>query len=354
MRQFSKLGRTGVAVAMFGAILALPPIAHGAMGTSTTLITTARPDLVSVTTPGSQGGPTADFCFSKGLGVASTATPGLFQLNGYQDNTSLTADSIAQTNNFCIEATFTNPNRDDLVVYTNGHVREGAVEADEGGGENFEDSTALNGSDTNNGTRGFSTGPDLQQVVVRGSQNQIDYLFDQEVIGDSASSGALNPTGFKYIDQAGEDHFSTDATVETASDGRERVVRAQFDDSIVGMDDVTDAVIAVAEPGAAFAQELRGDIGDDQADNDRFAVTVPGTSGDTNDPDLVSTELGAGGDSDLMLFTYNGQIDPGSDTQCYAISSASQRLGAVDILVTGPNTLQVEFEHDVQRREPSW
>ena len=328
MRQFSKLGRTGVAVAMFGAILALPPIAHGAMGTSTTLITTARPDLVSVTTPGSQGGPTADFCFSRASGLRARRHPGLFQLNGYHDNTSLIADSIAQINNFCIEATFTNPEPrttwSSTPTATSGRVPWRPTRA---AARTSTDSTPLNGSDTNNGTRGLQYRPDLQQVVVRGSQNQIDYLFDQEVIGDSASSGALNPTGFKYIDQAGEDHFSTDATVETASDGRERVVRAQFDDSIVGMDDVTDAVIAVAEPGAVSLRSCSGDIGDDQADNDRFAVTVPGTSGDTNDPDLVSTELVAGGDSDLMLFTYNGQIDPGSDTQCYAIFSTSHAPG---------------------------
>ena len=114
-----------------------------------------------MTTPGSQGGPTADFCFSKGLGVASTATPDLFQLDGYDDDNALEADSIAQINNFCIEATFSDDDANDLVTYSHGEVDEDAVEADEGGGENFTDSTALNGSDTNNGTRGFTSGPDL-------------------------------------------------------------------------------------------------------------------------------------------------------------------------------------------------
>ena len=107
------------------------------MGTSTTLITTARPDLISVTTPGSQGGPTADFCFSKGLGVASGATASDFLLGGYDSERLQEADSIAQLNNFCIEATFTNDDANDLVAYSFGQVLEGAVEADEGGGENF-------------------------------------------------------------------------------------------------------------------------------------------------------------------------------------------------------------------------
>ena len=116
---------------------------------------------------------------------------------------------------------------------------------------------------------------------------------------------------------------------------------AQFDDgSITGAldDDVTDAVIAVAEPGAVNSRTAENPV------NQRFAVTVPGTSGDTNDPDLVSTELVAGGDSDLMLFTYNGQIDPPTNGgTCYAIFSNTETATAESILVTGANTLQVEF-----------
>ena len=332
----SRLARIAGALAALGASLLGASVAQGAMGTSTTLITTARPDLVSVTTPGSQGGPTADFCFSKGLGVASTATPDLFELGGYDDDNELEADSIAQINNFCIEATFTDDDQNDLVSYSLGRVQEEAVEADEGGGENFDDSTALNGSDTNNGTRGFTIGPDLQQVVIRQSQNQIDYVFDQEVIDPVA-----NGSGFKYIDQAGDDHFSNSATVESASDGRERVVRAQFTDVV---DDVTDAVIAVAEPAAVVSRTNEGVDESVEARNERFAVTVSGTSGDTNDPDLVSTELVSGGDSDLMLFTYNGQIDPGGFESCYAIASSGETAVAESILVTGANTLQVEFD----------
>ena len=337
MQRFSKLLRLGSALAALGASLAAPSLAQAAMGTSTTLITTARPDLVSVTTPGSQGGPTADFCFSKGLGVASTATSDLFELGGYDDDNELEADSIAQISNFCIEATFSDDATNDLISYSHGLVEEGAVEADEGGGENFTDSTALNGSDTNNGTRGFTTAPDLQQVVLRPSQNQIDYLFDQEI------SGIVSPNAFLYYDQGGIAHSSVSATVETASDGRERVARAQFVD---GVDDVTDAVIANARPRILFAKTVDGDNGDDDGDNERFTITVAGTSGDTNDPDLVSTELVNGGDSDLMLFTYNGQIDPNVDDSCYAITSSSRIVDAENILVTGANTLQVEFDGD--------
>ena len=84
--------------------------------------------------------------------------------------------------------------------------------------------------------------------------------------------------------------------------------------------------------------------GNDSPNNERFTVTVPGSAGQTNDPDLVSTELVSGGDSDLMLFTYDGQIDPGNAGQCYAIYSDTGTAQANDILVTGANTLQVEFD----------
>ena len=256
----------------------------------------------------------------------------MFELGGYDGDVQNEADSIAQLNNFCIEATFTTANEDDLVVHSFGQVEEGAVEADEGGGENFTDSTALNGSDTNNGTRGFTVAPDLQQVVVRPSQNQIDYVFDQELREPLDGDGI---DSFIYIDQAGDEHFSTGATVEEAADGRERVARAQFADVA---DDVTDAVIAYTDDEQVDSRD-----GDD-ADSEEFSLTVPGTSGDTNDPDLVSTELVSGGDSDLMTFTYNGQIDPGTDSQCYAIFSNGDTESANNVLVTGANTLQVEFD----------
>ena len=321
-----------VGLAALGAVVTAVPVAQGAMGTSNTLITTARPDLESVTTPGSQGGPTADFCFSKGLGIASGGNESDFLLGGYDGEKLMPAESIAQLNDNCIEATYTDDQVNDLVAYSFGQVLEGAVEANEGGGDNFTDSTALNGSDSNNGTRGFTTGPDLVDVDVRPSQNQIDYVFDQEV--QDVPNNSINcETCLKYIEQDGDDVFSDSATVETASDGRERVVRAQF-----GGDDVTDGVIAVAEPDAVRSRTW------ENPPNERFALAIPGTSGDTNDPDLVSAELVSGGDSDLMLFTYNGQIDPRSFEACYAIFSDTSTALAEGILVTGENTLQVEFE----------
>ena len=276
MNRLRRRGRTAarlaITVTALGASLMGVSVAQGAMGTSTTLITTSRPDLLSVTTPGSQGGPTADFCFSKGLGVASGGSETDFLLGPYDDDNLMEADSIAQLNDTCIEATYTDPETDDFPAYTYGQVMEGAVEANEGGGANFTDSAPLNGSDTNNGTRGFTDGPDLQNVVIRQSQNQIDYVFDQAVRDFAVFGlppglceelmippeiceeiGDAGETQLKYISQDGEDHFSTSAEVLTAADGRERVVRAQFGGPLplpTNSDDVTDAVIAVAEPGA--------------------------------------------------------------------------------------------------------
>ena len=46
---------------------------------------------------------------------------------------------------------------------------------------NLEDSTPLLGSDTQNGTRGNTTGPDLTNVLILGPENDIAYFFDQDV-----------------------------------------------------------------------------------------------------------------------------------------------------------------------------
>ena len=111
-------------------------------------------------------------------------------------------------------------------------------------------------------------------------------------------------------------------------------------------DDVTEAVIASAEPGTVESRQHSA-----SADlNHRFAVTVPETTGDTSDPDLVSADLVAGGDSDQMLFTYNNQIDPGDETRCEAVMSNGDTVVADNVLVTGPNTLQVEFDPVLQRK----
>ncbi len=190
------------------------------------------------------------------------------------------------------------------------------------GGTNLKDSVPLNGSDTNNGTRGFIDGPDLVELDVRPAQNQIAYVFDQEVrdfslgpsippwlceligIPEEFCEGGNSSQGdqFKYIDIAGEEHFSHSAELATApGDGRERVVIAQFGELggvPVNDDDVDDAEIAVADPGAVLART------EGTSPNERFALTVPGASGDTTDADLDTTELVNGGNSNQMRFTY--------------------------------------------------
>ena len=183
------------------------------------------------------------------------------------------------------------------------------MEADAGGGENLSDSAALNGSASNNGTRGFTIGPDLQTVQIRPSRTRSPTSSTRR-----SSTRSTDGTGFTYVDQAGVVHASSGASVSSIpGEGRERVVIAQF----AAADDVTEAVIASAEPGTVESRQHSA-----SADlNHRFAVTVPETTGDTTDPDLVSADLVAGGDSDQMLFTYNNQIDPGDETRCEAVMS---------------------------------
>jgi hypothetical protein len=70
-------------------------VAQGAMGTSNTLVTSNRPDLISVTTPGAQSGSiAADFCFTKGLGIAGGASATDFALGGYDSGEFLYGDDF--------------------------------------------------------------------------------------------------------------------------------------------------------------------------------------------------------------------------------------------------------------------
>ena len=105
-------------------------------------------------------------------------------------------------------------------------------------------------------------------------------------------------------------------------------------------------MIAVAEPGRLTPRPIRATAAPTPATTTASRSRCRGPPGQSDDPDLVSTELVSGGDSDLMTFTYDGQIDPGSETSCYAITSTSTTAVAENILVTGANTLQVEFGED--------
>ncbi len=54
------------------------------------------------------------------------------------------------------------------------------------------DATALIGSKTNNGTRGFGAGPDLTGITVDNAASTIDFTYDQRV-------GAVSPTNTSFV-----------------------------------------------------------------------------------------------------------------------------------------------------------
>jgi hypothetical protein len=341
MNSFTKRRYLASIVATLGALGASlfgAAAAQGALGTSNTLITSNRPDLISVTTPGAQSGSiAADFCFTKGLGIAGGASAGDFSLGGYDaDEGYLAGDDFNQISNFCIEVLFNgSPGvNDDLVAYTFGQVAAGAVVADTGGGANLADSAPLNGSNTNNGTRGFTVAPDLILTDTRPAQNQIAYGFDQEIQeGDCPANGS-----FAFLDGQGDMFNSLGCSVTSIpGQSRETVAVAQFGPGV----DVTNAEIVLAQDGAVTARTA------DAEDNQQFALAAEGANGDTNDADLQSAELVAGGDSDQMLFTYRtGPISEGSASQCEAIFSNASTASGSDLSVTGPNQVLVDFGAD--------
>ena len=128
-RRIPPVARIAVGLVVLGAPFFGASVVHGAMGTSHTLITQFRPDLVSVTTPGSSGSSTANFCFSKNLGIAGGATSDGFTIGGYENDEQLGASSIAQVSDRCIEATYTDSDSNDLKAYSYGQVGEDQVQA---------------------------------------------------------------------------------------------------------------------------------------------------------------------------------------------------------------------------------
>ena len=197
-------GPLAIGLTVLGALVAGRSVAQAAMGTSNTLITTARPDLISVTTPGSQSGPIARLLLHQGARHRRRRRAGRLLRSAAMTATSpLAGVDFNQINNFCIEVPFGNDAADDLVAYTFGQVAEGAVEADTGGGANLADSAALNGSTPTTAPAASRSGPTCRPCRSARPRTR------SPTSSTRRSSIRVNDgTGFTYVDQAGDVHTS--------------------------------------------------------------------------------------------------------------------------------------------------
>ena len=290
------VGLVAAAVPLAGA-----SVAQAAMAGANPVVTTARPDLRSVTLTGASS---AQFCFDKA--ITSVPNIGGFYLGGYRADAFLASTNAVAAGN-CVNASFptsVSGNTDNIEHHSFGQVAEGAVRTT-GTLGNRADSTALTGSISNNGTRGLTTAPDLTGVsVVTSGTQQIAFTYDQNV----NPNAIVGTAGFHFVTGNGTAVNSDTASVSTTDP---KTVIAQF---AVGGTPVTplvsNAVRAYSDAGAVQSQTV------EHTPSTFDSQAIPGSSGITSGiPDLVSA-------------VYSRQ--PGNSTNGVALGGAlPAALGAV-------------------------
>jgi hypothetical protein len=290
------VGLVALAVPFVGA-----SVAQGAIGQSTPP-STAAPDLVSANIVGANF---VQVCFDQPVDLAPGAGPGDVLVGGYKSGVFTPGIQIVSLGNNCIRTQIT---ASDVEAYTIVTVAAGTVRNEADVTENLTDSTPLLGSDTQNGTRGNTTGPDLQNVILLGPENQIIYAFDQDIECDGAGPDGGSPGDYSFSTQNGVEHNGI--AFLGCSDN---VVNVLF----APADNVSQARSAWVYPGGAFAFHASGDS------NQLFSV-IAGGGGITVRPDLLSAELvNSDGSSDQMRFTFDegvGLNEPAAFTAIYSDS----------------------------------
>jgi hypothetical protein len=323
-RKRASVARFAVAAAALLVPLVGAGAAQAAIGTSHGLITTNRPDFVSATIVNATQ---ADFCFSKDTDAAAAFSADDFLVGGYKSATSaLPATSAVRVTARCWRATFGTTG--DLNQFTVAHLRANTLRPLQAGAvaNNLDDSVPLIGSQSHAGTRGFTTGPDLQTTSVDTVANQMTYVFDQNVSPGPA------PGGFHFTQANG--------TVRTATgiiSASGNTVVAQY----AGPAFVSDAVVAFVDAGTVLSAQGAGETA-----NNLLSVTVPGTSGATVRPDLTGNELAlANGGSNQLLFTYDQDVAIGNAAAYQAVlSNGAVAIGSA-ITLAGPRVARVTFNN---------
>jgi hypothetical protein len=236
-------------------------------------------------------------CFSEA--IASLPQAALFRMGDYNSSGSagqtLTATSATRSTANCADAVFPNS---DATQYTFVSALGSDGTAPDSGGSavstngfgNIQDSTALIGSKTNNGTRGFSTAPDLVGIAVNNAAATIDYTYDQRV-------AAVDPaaTAFSYNIANGTQVNSIAGAANRAISSDGLTVRVNFPAATIAgavraFSNIGAVTAKVASTSGAAVSELR-------------SAARPGNGGFTDRPDLVAVTLSA--DNSFVDFQFD-------------------------------------------------
>jgi hypothetical protein len=343
-RSRARIARLTVGLVALTIPLAGASVAQAAIGTANP-VTTDGPDIRSATITA----PLVTVCFDQAVDLNGPSAPGDIVLTPYKNAGGAPGDSITpggtpggtpplvqggtapvSLGNNCIRSTFPG----DLTEYTVATVLAGTVRNEADVTPNLTDSAPLLGSDTTNGTRGNSTGPDLESVIVLGPENQIAYTFDQDVRCNAAGTAPVNATPLLYafFDQNGT-QFGGDAFV--ACDGNQVLVAFTSPG-----DNVTTAQEALVGNGlVAEADTILRDPA-------RLLSVAARPNPFTNDPRLISSELvDPQGGSSQMDFVFSDDVtQAGLDLGEFAamLSDTTQLIGTSAQVING-DTVRVTF-----------
>jgi hypothetical protein len=357
------------------------------------LTTTNRPDLRTVHV--NQALDHAQWCFDKAVANSPPGggafKPEGFHLGGYRFDTYLGAVTVAvdSSNTNCIQGTMEQKDSSDgsakvrdLKSYSFGSVDDNQVVFNAGGSQapgNIGDSTANLDSNSHNGTVDHTTAPDLVGVGAPDTtNNQIIYSFDQE----NRHSGSGTPSAwivqgtgrFLFYDSNGVAHPGVPIGADTAGNvlvqfctgaGLPLTIATFCTNTGVNPDAVSTAKRAVVIRGNRDTNNngspvqsgdpsnntgaVKENGGDDQSDSPVESVAVPGTSGLTNRPDLLSAALVPGAQGTNQIdYTFSVPISTGHASNFTAVASNAQEVEGDAETVISPNTVRVTFPSALQ------
>jgi hypothetical protein len=342
-----KPGRAVRLCLLLGALMALPlavaGTAQASMAGAPPETSNLRPDLRSLhILTGINAGRT-QFCFDKPLAGPSPTSGDDFELGGYRWDTFLvgTGGAVLDSTGDCA-IVLMQPNNNgmvaDLAQYTFGSDYHGAVTANVSGGQpNIGDSTPNLDSTSNNGTAGHTTGLDLEGVTLGApaGTNEIIYTFDQNVDCTTIANFGLW-MNFLYYNAAGTTRFGAAMTGCSGPN-----VRIAF-----SVPTVSDAVVATTNgcynnvSGCPFTPGYN-DTPNPETQVPLLSVTVPGTSGVSALPDVVSTALAGSNQIDYTFDKFISAAIP-SDFLAYA-SNGDQTRGVTATVLSDGKTVRVTF-----------
>jgi len=328
--------RLVVGLVALGVPLVAVPTVQAGIGSSNP-VTTNRPDLRSATILPIFN--EVELCFDTTSGaIVANAAAGQIQVGGYVPNSISPGGGAVNSQDNCVKNQY--GGNTDLQSATYAHVNAGTVKNQVGPLTNLADSRPLIGSVIKSGTRGFTTGPDLQITLINTAQSQMGFQFDQRIdttttaadggaapastnancvngVGPASAANPIATTSFPYYTQTGSNGIFGNVA------GTAFVVACTNDSSGHGNVLVQYAGAAAANlPNARRTTALDDAVRSilpSVAHNRGFSVVAGGGTGTTSDdPDLVGVALSdPTGSNNGLDFTFDenvagGGLVPGS------------------------------------------